>query len=122
MFVHEKKKPEHGNSTYSIGKERIVKGPSYTRGCTSALTGARPFLPAIANALQSKIYCDPRKAAILRCQSDPELHELLTADPFSANVHLVPLNVATSDRLKEYMSRWNGHWSKAVAFRPTGWS
>ncbi|KAN0129821.1 DNA repair metallo-beta-lactamase domain containing protein [Lactarius tabidus] len=88
--------------TYSIGKERIVK--------------------AIANALQSKIYCDPRKAAILRCQSDPELHELLTADPFSANVHLVPLNVATSDRLKEYMSRWNGHWSKAVAFRPTGWS
>lgn len=88
--------------TYSIGKERIVK--------------------AIAKALQSKIYCDPRKAAILRCQSDPELHELLTADPFSANVHLVPLNVATSDRLKEYMSRWNGHWSKAVAFRPTGWS
>ncbi|KAF8262628.1 DNA repair metallo-beta-lactamase-domain-containing protein [Lactarius quietus] len=88
--------------TYSIGKERIVK--------------------AIAKALQSKIYCDRRKAAILRCQSDPELHAMLTADPFSANVHLVPLNVATSDRLKEYMARWNGHWSKAVAFRPTGWS
>ncbi|KAH9172978.1 hypothetical protein EDB89DRAFT_1961991 [Lactarius sanguifluus] len=47
---------------------------------------------------------------------------MLTADPFSANVHLVPLNVATSDRLKEYMGRWNGHWTKAVAFRPTGWT
>ncbi|KAH9010688.1 beta-lactamase-like protein [Lactarius hengduanensis] len=79
--------------TYSIGKERIVK--------------------AIAKALDSKIYCDQRKAAILRCQSDPELHRMLTADPFSANVHLVPLNVATSDRLKEYMGRWNGHWTKA---------
>ncbi|KAH9072363.1 DRMBL-domain-containing protein [Lactarius deliciosus] len=88
--------------TYSIGKERIVK--------------------AIAKALDSKIYCDQRKAAILRCQSDPELHRMLTADPFSANVHLVPLNVATSDRLKEYMGRWNGHWTKAVAFRPTGWT
>ncbi|KAH9056723.1 DNA cross-link repair protein pso2/snm1 [Lactarius vividus] len=79
--------------TYTIGKERIVK--------------------AIAKALDSKIYCDQRKAAILRCQSDPELHEMLTADPFSANVHIVPLNVATSDRLKEYMGRWNGHWTKA---------
>ena len=47
---------------------------------------------------------------------------MLTADPFSAKVHLVPLNVTTSDRLKEYMGRWKGHWSKAVAFRPTGWS
>ncbi|KAH9031316.1 DNA repair metallo-beta-lactamase-domain-containing protein [Lactarius pseudohatsudake] len=88
--------------TYFIGKERIVK--------------------AIAKALDSKMYCDQRKAAILRCQSDPELHRMLTADPFSANVHLVPLNVATSDRLKEYMGRWNGHWTKAVAFRPTGWT
>ncbi|KAI0287810.1 DRMBL-domain-containing protein [Russula brevipes] len=89
-------------STYSIGKERIVK--------------------AIAKALHTKIYCDSRKAAILRCQSDPELHEMLTTDPFSANVHLVPLGVVTSDRLKEYISRWNGHWTKAVGFRPTGWT
>ncbi|KAH9975691.1 DRMBL-domain-containing protein [Lactifluus volemus] len=73
-------------STYSIGKERIAK--------------------AIAKALNTKIYCDSRKAAILRCQSDPELHGMLSADPFSANVHLVPL----------------GHWTKAIAFRPTGWT
>ncbi|KAH9008835.1 DRMBL-domain-containing protein [Lactarius hengduanensis] len=70
--------------TYSIGKERIVKGLIHTW--------------AIAKALDSKIYCDQRKAAILRCQSDPELHRMLTADPFSAN---------------EYMGRWNGHWTKA---------
>ncbi|KAI0286113.1 DRMBL-domain-containing protein [Russula aff. rugulosa BPL654] len=88
--------------TYSIGKERIVK--------------------AIAKALHTKIYCDSRKAAILRCQSDPELHDMLTTDPFSANVHLVPLGVATSDRLKEYIGRWKGHWAKAIAFRPTGWT
>ncbi|KAH9964754.1 DRMBL-domain-containing protein [Russula compacta] len=88
--------------TYSIGKERIVK--------------------AIAKALDTKIYCDSRKAAILRCQSDPDLHGMLTADPFSANVHLVPLGVATSDRLKEYIGRWKGHWAKAIAFRPTGWT
>jgi len=88
--------------TYSIGKERIVK--------------------AIAKALHTKIYCDSRKAAILRCQSDPELQGMLTADPFSANVHLVPLSVVTSDRLKEYVGRWSGHWSKAIAFRPTGWT
>ncbi|KAH9031309.1 DNA repair metallo-beta-lactamase-domain-containing protein [Lactarius pseudohatsudake] len=60
--------------------------------------------------LDSKIYCDRRKATILRCESDPELHEMLTTDPFSANVHIVPLNVATLDRLKEYVGRWNGHY------------
>ncbi|KAH9009158.1 DNA repair metallo-beta-lactamase [Lactarius hengduanensis] len=35
---------------------------------------------------------------------------MLTTDPFSANVHIVPLNVATLDRLKEYVGRWNGHY------------
>ncbi|KAI0035352.1 DRMBL-domain-containing protein [Vararia minispora EC-137] len=88
--------------TYSIGKERIVK--------------------AIAQALNTKVYCDSRKAAILRCQQDPDLHTLLTKDPYTAGVHLVPLSVITSDRIKEYTERWKGHWDKAVGFRPTGWT
>jgi DNA cross-link repair 1A protein len=47
--------------TYSIGKERIVKG--------------------VARALGSKIYCDTRKKGILLCEDDPELHAMLTNDP-----------------------------------------
>ena len=47
---------------------------------------------------------------------------MLTTDPFSANVHLVPLGMVASDRLKEYTGRWKGHWTKAIAFRPTGWT
>lgn len=47
---------------------------------------------------------------------------MLTKDPYEAGVHLVPLGVVTSDRLKEYTERWKGHWVKAVAFRPTGWT
>ncbi|RDX51252.1 DRMBL-domain-containing protein [Lentinus brumalis] len=88
--------------TYSIGKERIVK--------------------AIAKALNTKVYCDSRKAAILRCESDSELDALLTADPKAAGVHLVPLAVIASDRLKTYMERWKGHWTKVIGFRPTGWT
>ncbi|KAA1469052.1 DRMBL-domain-containing protein [Dentipellis sp. KUC8613] len=88
--------------TYSIGKERVVK--------------------AVAKALRTKVYCDSRKAAILRCQADPELHAMLTKDPYEAGVHLVPLGVISSDRIKEYTERWKGHWSKTLAFRPTGWT
>ncbi|PIL24631.1 hypothetical protein GSI_12515 [Ganoderma sinense ZZ0214-1] len=88
--------------TYSIGKERIVK--------------------AIAKALDTKVYCDSRKAAILRCQSDPDLHALLTTDPHAAGVHLVPLALIATDRLKGYMERWKGHYGKAIGFRPTGWT
>lgn len=88
--------------TYSIGKERIVK--------------------AIARTLGSKIYCDARKAAILRCQSDPELHALLTTDPLGACVHLVPLGFVNSDKIGDYVARWGSGFARAVAFRPTGWT
>lgn len=48
--------------TYSIGKERIVKG--------------------IALALRTKIYCDARKRALIFDQTDdPELLEMITANP-----------------------------------------
>ncbi|KAF8967731.1 beta-lactamase-like protein [Flammula alnicola] len=88
--------------TYSIGKERIVK--------------------AIAQALNTKVYCDARKSAILKCQSDPELDALLTANPLDAIVHLVPLGSVTSDHLKTYLDRFKGSYSKIIAFRPTGWT
>ncbi|KAG9223867.1 hypothetical protein CCMSSC00406_0007729 [Pleurotus cornucopiae] len=88
--------------TYSIGKERIVK--------------------AIANALKTKVYCDKRKTAILMCQDDPALHALLTSNPLEARVHLVPLGVVSSDKLKGYVERFKKSFSKAVGFRPTGWT
>ncbi|KAF9269095.1 DRMBL-domain-containing protein [Marasmius fiardii PR-910] len=88
--------------TYSIGKERVVK--------------------AIANALNSKVYCDSRKAAILRCQADPELDNLLTSNPLGANVHLVPLPFICSDKLEPYLNKFGGHFTKVVGFRPTGWT
>ncbi|KAJ4473609.1 DNA cross-link repair protein pso2/snm1 [Lentinula aciculospora] len=88
--------------TYSIGKERIVK--------------------AIARALQSKIYCDSRKTAILRCQADPELHSLLTKNPLDAQVHIVPLGHVNLDKLKEYSEKYKDHFKKVVGFRPTGWT
>ena len=69
-----------------------------------------------------KVYCDSRKAAILRCEDDPELHSLLISNPLEAGVHFVSLGQVTSDRFKEYMARWKGHWTHAVAFRPTGWT
>lgn len=68
------------------------------------------------------MYCDNRKAAILRCQDDPELFTLLTNDPLEAGVHIVPLAQVASDRFKEYMARWKDRWTRAVAFRPTGWT
>ncbi|KAF8916214.1 DNA repair metallo-beta-lactamase-domain-containing protein [Mucidula mucida] len=88
--------------TYSIGKERIVK--------------------AMAQALGTKVYCDSRKAAILRCQCDPDLHALLTSKPLEASVHVVPLSTIVSDKLKEYVDRFKGHFDRAVGFRPTGWT
>jgi len=88
--------------TYSIGKERIVK--------------------AVAQALNSKIYCDARKTALLRCEDDKELEALLTSDPLEATVHLMPLGTIAADRLKIYMDRFKGVFTRVIGFRPTGWT
>ncbi|KAJ7625529.1 beta-lactamase-like protein [Roridomyces roridus] len=87
-----------------------------------AITALR-FLPAaVAQAVKSKIYCDARKAAILRCQPDPELHALLTADPLAADVHILPLGMISLEKLEHYLQRFKGAFSKVVGFRPTGWT
>ncbi|KAI9638791.1 DNA repair metallo-beta-lactamase-domain-containing protein [Dioszegia hungarica] len=88
--------------TYSIGKERIVK--------------------AVAKAIGSKIYCDPRKKGILLCETDPELHSLLTSDPLDAQVHLLPLGNIQLDRMQEYLVRLHPHFDRILSFRPTGWT
>jgi DNA cross-link repair 1A protein len=77
---------------------------------------------AIAQALNSKVYCDARKSAILRCQADSGLDALLTSNPMDAIVHLVPLSTITTDRLKIYLERFKGSYNKIIGFRPTGWT
>jgi len=88
--------------TYSVGKERIVS--------------------AVAKSLQSKIYCDARKAAIIRCQCDSDLESMLTEDPLDASVHVLPLGLISPDKLKLYANRWKERFDQVVGFRPTGWT
>jgi len=47
--------------------------------------------------------------------------DLLDDDPYSCDVHVMPLHMITSDRLLEYLERWKGRWDKVLGFRPTGW-
>jgi DNA cross-link repair 1A protein len=77
---------------------------------------------AVAQALQSKVYCDERKAAILRCQNDAELEVLLTRDPYDASVHIIPLHFISLDKLQSYADRFKSKFGKIVGLRPTGWT
>ncbi|KAG8979565.1 hypothetical protein FRB90_008072, partial [Tulasnella sp. 427] len=88
--------------TYSIGKERIVK--------------------AVARSLNSKVYCDARKRAILLCQEDPDLHSMLTNDPSEAQVHLVPLQTINLEKIEPYFTKYRSSFGSVIGFRPTGWT
>lgn len=79
-------------------------------------------IKAIARSLNSKVYCDSRKAAILRCQVDSELDGLLTPNPKEALVHLVPLGTISTDQLKIYLERYKDTFDRVIGFRPTGWT
>lgn len=90
--------------TYTVGKERIVK--------------------AIARALNTSIYCEPRKRRFFECQSseDPELLEMLGDDPLKCDVHVISLGDVTSDALPLYLEKWKGRWEKVLGIKPTGWT
>ncbi|TKA31791.1 hypothetical protein B0A50_01870 [Salinomyces thailandicus] len=88
--------------TYSIGKERICLG--------------------IARALKSKIYAPPSKSRIVAALEDPELNELMTSDPKSAQVHMTPLFEIRADTLDDYLKDYYPHFTRAVGFRPSGWN
>lgn len=88
--------------TYSIGKERIVK--------------------AIAKALNATVFCDARKRAILQCEADPELHAMLSSDPRSSLVHVVPLQHISMEHMEGYLEKMGGAFDRVLAFRPTGWT
>jgi DNA cross-link repair 1A protein len=48
--------------------------------------------------------------------------ELLDNNPYNCNVHVMPLQTITSERLLEYLEHWKGRWNKVLGFRPTGWT
>ncbi|GAA6010089.1 hypothetical protein JCM11491_005862 [Sporobolomyces phaffii] len=93
--------------TYSIGKERIVK--------------------AIAHALSTKIYADPRKKELFLAQDDPDLHSLLTDDPLEAQVHVGWLSSIQREAMLDYLAKYKaprcpGGFNKMIGLRPTGWT
>ncbi|KAG5361534.1 DNA cross-link repair protein PSO2/SNM1 [Yarrowia sp. C11] len=88
--------------TYTIGKERLAV--------------------EIAQRLGAKMFAEPTKRRILQTFNDPVISNLLTSDPLQAQVHLVPLGKTRKDQLFEYLQTYKPHFSKIVAFAPTGWS
>ena len=106
--------------TYSVGKERVVSGElGFVFGIHCPLTHTSA---AVAKRLGAKVYCDARKAGILRCQSDPELIAMLTDNPREACVHVVPLGIVSTERLKGYADDWKDTFTRVVGLRPTGWT
>jgi DNA cross-link repair 1A protein len=88
--------------TYSIGKERVCLG--------------------IAKALNSKIYAPTAKQRIIAALEDPEINELMTKDPREAQVHMTPLFEIRAETLDDYLKDFFPHFTRAVGFRPSGWS
>ncbi|KAH8929267.1 DRMBL-domain-containing protein [Atractiella rhizophila] len=88
--------------TYSIGKERVVKG--------------------IAKAIDSKIYCNDTKAKTFACIDDAELHSMLTKDPLEAQVHVTNLFGISRETLEEYLESFKGYFTSIIGLRPTGWT
>ena len=88
--------------TYSIGKERICMG--------------------IARALDCKIYAPPQKMRICAALEDPELMSRMTPHPLEAQIHMQALMEIRPETLGPYLDSYRPHFSRIVAFRPSGWN
>lgn len=91
--------------TYSIGKERLAIG--------------------IAQRMKTKIYCNKKKAAVLREIQWEQLDNLLETDPSKAKdckVHLVSTMGMNKAFLTEYLKKYDGSFKAIVGVNATGWT
>jgi len=96
---------------------------------TSYLTYTVPcqisIVKAIAHALSTKIYADPKKKELFLAQDDPDLHSLLTDDPLEAQVHVGWLSSIAREAMLDYLAKYKaprceGGFNKMIGLRPTG--
>lgn len=80
------------------------------------------LLPAIAEALGTKIFARAAKRRLLACFEDMRLDNLLTSDPTATNLHVVPMAELRTDRLAGYRTGQKRTFSAILGLRPTGWS
>lgn len=116
--------------TYSIGKERSVMfslsfGMATLKVSDNVRAALSRIVKAIAHALSTKIYADPRKKELFLAQDDPDLHALLTDDPLEAQVHVGWLSSIARDAMLEYLAKYKaprcpGGFNKMIGLRPTG--
>ncbi|KAI8391368.1 DNA repair metallo-beta-lactamase-domain-containing protein [Radiomyces spectabilis] len=88
--------------TYSIGKEKMFYN--------------------IAKTLNSKVFVTDKKKYIIDCLDNPELSSMLTDDPRSAQVHVIPLQHIQPENLSAYFHSLQPCFTEMIAFRPTGWT
>lgn len=88
----------------------------------SYLIGKERLALAIARHLGGRIYCAPRKRAILNCLRWPALAELLTNEPEEAIVHLVSMGDLEAETIGAMLNALWPRFTHALAIRPTGWS
>jgi DNA cross-link repair 1A protein len=88
--------------TYSIGKERMCMG--------------------IARALDCKIWAPPGKRRICAALEDEELMSRMTDNPREAQIHMQLLMEIRPETLQEYLNGFKPHFSRIVAFCPSGWN
>lgn len=102
--------------TYSIGKERLVKGEPSERHRVCLLYDECGSSAAIAKALGSKIYGSEHKLELMRCiDEDAELRSMLTTDPLDAAVHVSRLDSINRDNMTDYLDSFKGHFTKVAS-------
>ena len=102
--------------SYTIGKERIFTSKFFNSylfhssfflflfirpfGCINVLSYV-----GIAKAISSKVCVSREKMNVLKCLEDSDLEKMLTLDPFSAIVHVLPMKDLNRDvRKSEFLS------------------
>jgi DNA cross-link repair 1A protein len=90
--------------TYSIGKERV-------------------FMSVAAN-LNMKVYVEPSRYKAMMCFSDWSTQEkaILTTNPNSTNIWVVPMNKINFNSLTKLKFKRGQQCKRVVAFQPTGWT
>ena len=77
---------------------------------------------AIAEVLGVKVCVSKEKKSILNCLESASISDMITTDYSSSCLHVLPMGKINHRDLSTYLNKWDGKYSKLIAFKPTGWT
>ncbi|XP_017114669.1 DNA cross-link repair 1A protein [Drosophila elegans] len=89
--------------------------------CGSYVIGKEKIWLALAKEFNLRVWTEENRSKAIKCMNWLDLESVLTDDPRSANLHILPMGKISYPSLVEYLSQFEDQYDMLLGIRPSGW-